>query len=406
MIADYFKYVTQGIKQRKLRAWLTMLGVIVGIAAVVSLVSLGQGLQNAVGEQFELLGTDKIFVAPGESLMGAFGAPAGIELTDDDLDVIKGVNGVEFAGGFISKIGEIKFRDEIKYTFANGMPADESIMEIFSSFQGFEIIRGRNLKPSDKYKALVGIMHYEGDVFDKEVDLRDTLIIEGQEFKVVGVIGRIGNPSDDSQVYIPLETSREVFDEPTAYTVLLVQTKKGIDVSKVAEDIEKALRKSRDVEEGEEDFAIQTSEQLVEVYGSVLGIVTAVLIGIAAISLLVGGIGIMNTMYTAVLQRTSEIGVMKAIGARNSDILTLFLIESGLYGMLGGGIGILIGMAIAYVVVLVGQQYVGEALLKADFSLLIIGGSLAFSFFVGVLSGVAPAYRASKLKPVDALRYE
>ena len=404
MITDYLRYVFENVKHRKLRAWLTMLGIVVGIAAVVSLMSLGTGLQEAIGEQFQLLGTDKIFISPGHSLFDAFGV-AGIELTDKDLDVIKDVDGVMLAGGFLSKLAQVSYRDEVKYTWVLGMPQDDS-KKIFKSFQSFDVIEGRDLKDSDKSKSLIGIMISEGDVFEKKVGLRDNIEIQGEEFRVTGVVGRIGNPQDDSQIYIPIETAREVFDEPEAYTVLMVQTNKGVSVSKVSKDIEEDLRDHRDVEEGEEDFSIQTSEQLLDTYGNVLGIVTAVLIGIAMISLFVGGIGIMNTMYTTVLQRTSEIGVMKAVGARNSDILTLFLIESGLYGLIGGIVGIGIGAGIALIVVAVGQQYVGEALLKADLSLPLLLGALAFSFFVGTLSGIAPAYRASKLKPVQALRYE
>lgn len=406
MIRDYVNYVLGNIKHRKVRAWLTMLGIIVGIAAVVSLISLGTGLQASVTEQFEMVGSDKIIVVPGASVFAsASGGAAGIEITNKDIKVIEGVNGVSLVGGFISKIGQIKFKDEIKYTFVSGMATDES-RKIVEDMQSFEIIKGRNLEEGDRFKAVIGIMLYEGDVFESKVNVRDKISIEGQNFKVIGVLGRIGNPSDDSQILIPLDIAGEVLNAEDAYTALMVQVKKGEDPAFIAEKIRSELRDSRNVDEGEEDFSVQTFEEIMETFGTVLGIVSAVLIGIAAISLLVGGIGIMNTMYTAVLQRTQEIGVMKAVGARNSDILKLFLIESGIYGLIGGSIGILIGVGIALGIVAIGKQYVGEALLRADISPLLIFGSLAFSFIVGGLSGVAPAYRASRLKPVDALRYE
>ncbi len=403
---DSIRYVWENVKHRKVRAWLTMLGIIIGIAAVVSLVSLGTGLQASITEQFEMVGADKIIVVPGASVFAAAGGgTAGIELTDDDIDVIESVDGVDLVGGFISKIGQIRFKDEIKYTFVSGMAQDES-REIIDSMQSFFIEEGRDLKEGDNYKAVIGIMLYEGDVFDSKVKLRDTIVIEGQDFKVVGVIGRIGNPQDDSQILIPLDTAKEILNEPDAYTALMVQAKKGEDPTFIADKIKKELRDDRDVEEGEEDFTVQTFEEIMEAFGTIFGIVSGVLIGIAAISLLVGGIGIMNTMYTAVLQRTQEIGVMKAVGAKNSDILRLFLIESGMYGLIGGAIGIGIGAGFAKLVAFIGAQYVGEALLQANLTAPLLLGALAFSFVVGALSGIAPAYRASKLKPVDALRYE
>jgi len=174
----------------------------------------------------------------------------------------------------------------------------------------------------------------------------------------------------------------------------------------VAERIEKKMRKERDEEEGEESFAVSTSEQILETFGSILDVVSAILIGIAAISLLVGGIGIMNTMYTSVLERTKEIGTMKAIGARNKDILLIFLFESGLIGLIGGIIGLTIGMGISKAVEYAIVNFYSIALLKITFDPLLIIGVLAFSFIVGSFAGVLPAIQASRLKPVDALRHE
>jgi putative ABC transport system permease protein len=184
-----------------------------------------------------------------------------------------------------------------------------------------------------------------------------------------------------------------------------VQVKKGFDPDKVAGDIKKYLRKSRGQKEGEEDFTVQTSEQLAESFSTVFTIVQVVLIGLASISLLVGGIGIMNTMFTSVLERTREIGVMKAIGARNSDIMKIFLIEAGLLCTIGGGIGIILGIGISKLIQYVAAQ-AGMGIIQAYFPWYLIVGALAFSFLVGTLSGIFPARRAAKLKPVDALRYE
>jgi putative ABC transport system permease protein len=175
----------------------------------------------------------------------------------------------------------------------------------------------------------------------------------------------------------------------------------------VAENIKEKLRKHRNVKEGEEDFTVQTSQELLDSVGVILDAVQWFLIGIAAISLLVGGIGIMNTMYTSVLERTREIGVMKAIGARNGDITILFLIEAGVLGMAGGLIGCLLGVTLSKTVeILSAGALANSTLVKAYVSAELIAGALLLSFIVGCVSGVLPARQAANLKPVDALRYE
>ena len=164
------------------------------------------------------------------------------------------------------------------------------------------------------------------------------------------------------------------------------------------------MRRDRGQKEGEEDFSVQTTEQLMESYSSILDIVQYVLVGIAAISLLVGGVGITNTMYTAVLQRRKEIGIMKAIGAKNSDILILFLLESGFLGLAGGIIGIIIGVSMSKGVEIISQEYMGQMALQVTFPFSLIFGAMAFSYIVGSLAGILPAMQAAKMHPVDALR--
>ena len=163
------------------------------------------------------------------------------------------------------------------------------------------------------------------------------------------------------------------------------------------------MRRDHDVKEGEEDFQVTTSIQLMEGFNNILNVVQIVLIGIAAISLFVGGIGIMNTMYTSVLQRRKEIGIMKSIGATNTAILTIFLFESGILGIIGGTIGVIFGLLLSKGVEL-GASLAGIDLLKAYISIPLIMSALVFSFLIGALSGFMPAKQASKLQPVDALR--
>ena len=400
-IFDYFKLAFKNLRTRKKRTWLTMLGIFIGIAAVVSLISLGQGLQAAINEQFEMMGTDKIIVVPGG---GFFGLGAGAELTKDDMEVVKDVRDVEAVTEMLYKIAKVEFKDEVKYTIVSGIPLDEN-RKIIEDMQGFGVEVGRDLKEGEKYKALISYLINRGEFFEEAVTTKDKILIEDKEFRVVGSIQRIGNPQDDSQLLIPLETARELFDEPDKVDMILVQVQKGTDPDEVAEDIKKELRKFREVEEGEEDFSVQTYQDIIDTFNNILNIVQIVVIGIAAISLLVGGIGIMNTMYTAVLERTNEIGIMKAVGGKNSDVLLIFLLESGTLGLAGGVIGIGLGIGFSKLVEFIAVQS-GTTLLKAYFPWYLIVGALAFSFIVGTISGILPARRAAKLKPVDALRYE
>ena len=403
MLKDYLKFSFNNLTHRRLRSWLTIIGIFIGIAAVVALISVGQGLQSAITEQFEMLGSNKLIIMPGGGVLG--GAYAAGGLTKDDYDVVKKVEGVEITAEMFYKTGKIKFRDEIKNTFVIGLPTDETFKPI-KDIQSFQVEKGRDLKEEDKYKITVGWNLWAGDFFSKSIKLRDKIEIEGQEFKVVGLIAKIGNPQDDSQVYIPIDTAREVYNEPDEIGSIFIQVKEGYNIEKVAEDIKEELRDYRGEKEGEETFSIQTFEQLMETFTIIFGIVSAVFIGIAAISLLVGGIGIMNTMYTAVLERTKEIGIMKAIGAKNKDIFILFFIESGLLGLVGGVLGILFGAGIAKLVEFIASQALGTTYLKAIFPWWLIVGVLIFGFIVGSIAGTMPAIQASKMKPVDALRYE
>jgi len=407
MIKDYFVFALRSIITRKLRSWLTIIGIFIGIATVVALIAIGQGMEAAITEEFEELGTNKIMVmgGGGSGAASAFGAGlASNPLTDDDLEVINDVRGVDIAGGMVSKIAGVKFGDETKVTFVSGIPTDESA-EVIQDMQSFNILDGRDLEDGDGYVAIVGYNLFYKEYYEDQVYVGDNLYIEEKKFRVVGIIDRIGNDQDDTQIIIPIDTAKELFNTEELYAIM-VNVDDGEEPAVIAERIKEDLRDYRDEEEGEESFGVQTFEQLLEQVGAVLNIVTAVLIGIAAISLLVGGIGIMNTMYTSVLERTREIGIMKSIGAKNSDVMLIFVLESGMYGLVGGGVGILFGAGLSLIVAYAAGVALGIDYFRADLSVWLILGALLFSFVVGVISGVLPAKQASKMQPVDALRYE
>ncbi len=405
MIADFFVLSFNNLKRRKLRSWLTMIGIFIGIAAVVALMSLGQGLQNYIEQQFENLGKDKIVISsktlgpPGSATSKA------LILTSKDLEFIENINGVDWAIGYLMKTGQAKFKDEAKIGFAiGGNPEDLKLNE---EMQGIKIIKGRGLKEGDKFKVVLGYNHaQDGKIWKRGIEVGETIEIEGYEFKVVGIYDSIGNPFDDGAVYMPKETLREILNVGDEESQILVKVAKGFDPADVGETIKRKLRNFRNEKEGQETFNVETSEQLLKTFTDIFAVVQGVLVGIAAISLLVGGVGIMNTMYTAVLERTKEIGTMKAIGAKNSDILILFLIESGLLGLVGSIIGVLIGISLGKTAEYIATQALGSNFLQAAFPAWLISGALAFGFVIGSLSGTLPAIQASKLKPVDALRYE
>ena len=400
---DYFFLAFNNLRRRRLRAWLTVLGIFIGIAAVVSLISLGQGLQAYISGEFEKLGSDKIIIQPK-----GFGPPGtagqSLILTSKDLDIIENVRGVEWAYGYLIKQGQAFFKGEQGIGFATGV--EPEALDVFLELDIVKVIEGRSIKNGDKYKVLVGYNHVYGDIWDSSMQIGSTIDIEGQDFKVIGILEKVGNPIDDGILYVPKESLKEILNVEDEESQIFAKVESGFDPSDVAESIERKLRRFENEKEDQETFNVQTSEELLDTFSSIFAVVQAVLVGIAAISLLVGGVGIMNTMYTAVLERTKEIGTMKAVGAKNSDIMTIFLIESGMLGLVGGGIGILIGFGIGKGVEAIATVYLGSPLIQAVFGWQLIVGALTFSFIVGSISGLLPAVQASKLKPVDALRYE
>ncbi|MFH1788774.1 MAG: ABC transporter permease [Candidatus Altiarchaeota archaeon] len=400
---DYFKLGLRNITHRKLRSWLTMIGVFVGIMAVVGLTSLGDGMQNAIDHEFEKIGTNRIMVMPGGAMMGAPGTDIVTgKLTEEDLKAIKNIKGVEYALGVIQTSVRITYRDETKYAIMFAAPHEPEDVKFMEKVDYFVIEEGRYLNPQDKYKATIGPELAE-ELFDKEVKLKDKLLIEGKEFEVVGINKKSGNPAHDNKATILYSSAQELLGKGDEYSMISVETKSDVKPSDVKERIEEKLRRLHDVKEDEEDFTVETAEQMIKTFTQVLDIVQVVLSGIAGISLLVGGVGIMNTMYTSVIERTKQIGIMKAVGARNRDVMAIFMIEAGLLGTVGGVIGSLLGYGLGEAVEAIAVYY-GIELLRVTFSPGLFLSAVSFSFVIGAVSGAFPARKAALMKPVDALR--
>ncbi|MFH1649035.1 MAG: ABC transporter permease [Candidatus Woesearchaeota archaeon] len=394
MIQDYLKLTFKNLKNRKVRSWLTILGVVIGIATIVALVSIGQGLQNAIEVQFQRFGTRTLMVLPG----GANGPPSQyFFLTQDTADFLGGVKGVDYVSPLLTRSTTVEYRREQQFLAINGLDPVEGTKTLI--LRDSIPIEGRHLQKGDKYTAVIGYK-VATDTFNQDIQTKTSILINNQKFKVEGIIKETGG-QDDSNIYIPIETARELFGAGDQVNVIAVTIKEGLDIHDVQMDIERKL----DRKLGEDSYTVYTPDQILKQIGSVIGVVQAVLVAIAAISILVGAVGIMNSMYTSVLERTREIGVMKGIGASKATILTIFLLESGFQGLAGGIIGAAIGMILAKGTE-IGAKLAGFDLLLIKFDPTVILFALAFAMIIGMASGFFPAWRASKLNPVDALHYE
>ena len=403
MIQDYLKMALKNIRKRKLRTFLTLLGITIAIATIFVLISVSLGLQGAVEEQFRILGTDKFFIQPRGQLAGP-GTGGAVSLTMEDVDVIEKIPGVKEVTFWTVSSAKVEFSKETRYVASVGIDLETSDLIIETG--SYKAETGRLLEEGDIGFVMIGSQYTHNNFFSKPVSVGDRILVNDKEFKVKGILEPIGNPQDDRLIYMPLEDFRPLFNIPNRIDTIVAQVEQGQDVKSVSENAKRKLLKSRGLKEENQDFTILTPEELLESFGVVLNIITAFLLGVAGISLLVGGIGIANTMYTSVLERTREIGTMKAIGAKNSDILSIFLIESGLLGLIGGILGVALGFAIAKIIEYIAVTQLQTTLLQTATPLYLFIGCLLFSFGIGSASGFLPSYQATHIKPVEALRYE
>lgn len=407
MIKDLINYVTRSMRMNLTSNFLTVLSILMGIMAIFALLSFGQGLTQYVNNIAEDMGTDNLIAQP----RGA-GPPGstGTHLSRDDYEFLKKQRGVLDATPFIMQFGEVK--DDIRvgsgnWVYVTGMATDpDQIRFAQNVFAGFDIENGRNLRSVDTKKAVVGYNYQlPKKIFDKPLRLGDRIYVNDVRFEVVGFFEEIGNPQDDANVIIPLSEAEELFDSEDKYQMIYMKSEKGVDPTELAETLTERLRREKDLEEGQEDFTIDSLQSQLEIFNQVFGVLNGVLVLIAGISILVAAVNIANTMYTSVLERTKEIGVMKAIGATNNYIMGVFVIESSVLGLIGGIVGVFVGYFIASIAGRIAAA-AGYALLKPAFPLWLIVGCIVFAVGVGTVSGFLPAKQASDLNPVDALRSE
>ena len=401
---DYLKFSVDNLRRRKLRSWLTMIGIFIGIASVITLIGLGEGLRIAITSQFGFLGSDILSVqASGVALAGPMGGGAN-PLSDELVDKVAKVPGVEAAFNRYMESGTMEFNDRQAIGYAISVPSGEN-RKILETMMNIKAMDGRLLKDGDDKKLVLGYGFSEDDTFGKGIKAGDRVLLNGIAFEIIGIMEKKGSFMFDNAVIVNDDAMFDYLREDDGtVNIIGVKLKDAKMADQVKEDIEKILRKERDVKKGEEDFEVQSPQQVIETMNSTLFAVQFFVYIIAFISLAVGGIGIMNTMYTSVLERTKEIGIMKSIGAKNSTIFTLFFIESGMIGVVGGVVGIVIGGTAAYGLATVGRIFLGSALIQANVSPMLVTGTLLFSFVLGTSFGVLPAIQASRLQPIEAVR--
>jgi putative ABC transport system permease protein len=385
----------KNLKKEGVRTFLTLIGVVIGIGAIVSLLSVGQGLNLAVETQLEQLGSNTIYIIPGNPFSQAVSR---VTITQNDLDKIKSITNVtDVIPMYIYPVA-LEFNNEIKGIQAFGVDPTEG--QVFIDMGYYEIVDGRWLEDSDSSSVVIGEkLAKEG--FDKEINLRKLIVLNGIEYKVVGVIKNLIQTDVDSANLVMMSVNGIKKLAPNIGPAeTWVRVNSSNDVKKASDKMKEYF----DDKYGERSVYVITSDQLLEQVGSIFGLITLFLVGIGSISLVVGGVGIMNAMVTSVVERTKEIGILKALGASNSKILLLFILEAAFIGAIGGIIGITIGYILSIIVsiIAVGSGFPLQAAITWQITL----GALAFSMIIGMVSGILPAKRAADMDPIEALRYD
>ncbi len=405
MIQDYFSLALKNLKHRGIRSWLTVLGIFIGITAVVALIMLGNGLKATINSQFGISNTEVITVQSGGlNSYGPPGSGAVEPLTDKEVEEIEEIREVEVAIGTNLVSAKVEFNKKQIIGYITNIPQEKEKRDFFYEDIEAETESGNLLEKDEKNGLLIGYNFYVDKVgFGKKVNSKDKLIIEGKKYEVSGILEKKGSFIYDNIIYMNEEDLDEIGNYGEEVDTISVKVKDKELIEEVKLEIEEKLRDIRDVDEGEENFEVSTPEAQLENVNQILTGVQIFILLVAFVSIIVGSIGIVNTMTTAVTERRKEIGVMKSTGAKNSQIFNLFFIESGLMGLVGGILGVIFGGVIGYFGNVVINNFVGSSI-KPQIDLILISLVLLGSFLIGSISGVAPALQAANQNPVEALR--
>jgi putative ABC transport system permease protein len=406
------------IVHSKLRSWLTIIGIVIGIAAVVAIVSIGEGMQAGVESHLGGLGAELITISPGggrasAGFRGLPGRPGGDEtatateakdLTKKDVQVLRTIDGIAAIQGTVSGTGEVYYLGEKATISIQGV--DPLVWKEITTSQ---LASGRFLGASD-YNAVVLGSSIAEDTFKQPLTVNRVLTIEGKSFKIVGILQESGSfGGNDRTIIMSIDAARDTLEDvgDEEFDSITIKAANTDDVEQIMEAAAEKLLISRHLTADTLDFRIMSPKAMQETMSDITQTMSLFLEAIAAVSLLVGSVGIANTMFTSVLEKTKEIGIMKSIGAKNGDIMMIFLLNAAIVGLIGGIIGVCLGAGISSLLPMLGMRIMGmggELTTKITPMLLVYAVLLAVG--IGVAAGVVPAHRASKLKPVDALRYE
>jgi len=402
----------RSLSTNKLRTGLAMLGIVIGVGAVIAMMSIGRGAEVAITARVEGVGTNLIFISPGSTTEAGVRSASGsaASLTLDDAEALAEAPSVVGVAPQVSGMAQAVLLSANMFVQVLGVTPGYLTVNNAELADG-EFISDTNV--TARSTVVVIGSNVADTLFGGTTGaVSRTIRLNGNPYRVIGVLaskGGTGFGSVDDQVLIPLTTAQSRllgmrrFGQSTSINMIYIEAADSDRVEQAVQEVSAILRERHDVLEGEEDFTVTTQEEMLDASTEITDTLTLFLGGIAAISLVVGGIGIMNIMLVSVTERTREIGIRKAVGARRQDILIQFLMESAVISLTGGVVGILIGWLVSR---LVGVVQLSESTITPVVGLDTVLLATLFSMAVGVFSGVYPATRAAALNPIDALHYE
>ncbi len=399
---EYIKLAIKNLRARRLRSYLTVLGILIGVFLIITLLSLGEGLKETVMRELRMMGKEILYVFPGElsDIMTIFFGKAQIE--QKAIDEVKKVEGVELVVPMNYKAETVRFKGKAKMVLLFSYPRKEA-QELFKTDMGWKLKEGEWPNIYKEEEVILGKLVPE-DIFPG-LKPGDKIEIGGRKFVVKGILQSIGSKQDDSMIGLDEKIYKRITGQREGAQFLLVKIKSGLDPERMAQKIKKALTTIQKRKKGQEiQYSVLTNEKAGSIAGSILTVIQVIVFAFASIAIVVGGIGIMNTMFTSVRERTREIGLMKAVGAKDFEILLIFLFEASIMGFLGGILGTFLGIIFAKIIESYGQVH-PIFYFKASITPGLVLFGFFFSFFVGLISGYFPAKRAATLKPAEALRY-
>ncbi|MFA5062222.1 MAG: ABC transporter permease [Patescibacteria group bacterium] len=408
----YLRLAITALKRQKVRSILTIVGISIGIAAVIVISSAGAGLNSLVVGQLDMFGADTISievqVPSTKSTQGAIAMAEGVTITtlkEKDFKTVENYPNIENAYGFLTAQALVSYQGQIKKAMVFGEGYNAPAVETLPIAEGR--FYDQNEDNSLSQVVVLGSA-LKDDLFGDNNAVGETVYIGGKPFKVVGIAGKRGTMSFldlDTLIYIPVKTVQKRILGIDYYMEIIAKIKDTNKSQQTVEDLTAMIRENHNITDPtKDDFAVQTMAQAKDMIETVLGAITLLLIALVCISLLVGGVGITNIMYVTVAERTFEIGLMKAIGAKSKDILNQFLIEAVIITTAGGIVGVVVGALISLLVYFLAISYG----LQWTFSISILSIFLAvgFSALIGLFFGVYPAKKAAGLNPIEALRRE